>query len=360
MGPVILAWYGCDLRTGGIVEDLPSLAPSGPLSRRLGASTSAQFDLTLAGAPAGWQEATDHGRTLLVAVDTETDRPIWAGLPLNRAGGSAPSISFGAATPEAYLDRRYTGTHTLIQQDQADVVTAVMTSALSQGPPFVMDAPPTGVLMDFDVQDSDDRTILSVLEELSGAEGGPEWTVDVEWADAAHTGFVLPVRVRPAIGLQSTNPEAVFDYPGCVTSYTLTESYEAGKGATAVVARGEGEGESRLTSASMVATTLEAAGWPRYVHRFTPASGVTDPAQLDAHATKALALMQTGSNVWTFEAKVMESPRLGRDWGLGDTVQISVSRSPRHPSGAVAVARAWAWELEPAADVLRPILVQED
>ncbi|MFD9603327.1 hypothetical protein [Streptomyces sp. NPDC059970] len=357
---MILAWYGCDLRTGGIIEDLPSLTPSGALSRRLGTSTSAQFDLTLSGAPAGWEAATDHGRSLLVAVDTETDRPVWAGLPLARAGGSGPTASFGAATPEAYLDRRYTGTHALIQQDQATVVTTVMASALSQGPPFVMDAPPTGVLMDFDVQDSDDRTVLSVLEEISGADGGPEWTISVEWADADHTGFVLPVLVRPAIGLQSDRPEAVFDYPGCVTSYTLTESYEAGKGATAVLARGEGEGEARLSSASMVATTLEAAGWPRYVYRFTPATGLTDPTQLDAHAAKALALMQTGSSVWTVEAKAAAAPRLGRDWALGDTVQISVDRSPRHPHGADVVARAWAWELEPDADVLRPILVQED
>jgi len=357
---VILAWYGCDLRTGGIIEDLPSLTPSGTLSRRLGASTSCQFDLTLAGAPDGWEAATAPGRSLLVAVDMETDRPIWAGIPLPREGGSAPEVSLGAATPEAYLDRRFTGTQLLVQQDQATVITAVMTSALSQGPPLVMDAPPTGALMDFEVQDSDDRTVLSTLEEISGAEGGPEWTIDVEWADAGHTGFVLPVRVRPTIGAQSDRPEAVFDYPGCVTSYSLAESYEAGKGATAVLARGEGEGASRLSSASMVAAGLEAAGWPRYVYRFTPASGVTDPTQLDAHATKALGLMQTGSNVWTCTAKVAAAPRLGRDWGLGDTVQISVSKSPRHPQGAEVVARAWAWELEPAADVLRPILVQED
>ncbi|MFF1483151.1 hypothetical protein ACIGZH_01590 [Streptomyces sp. NPDC058319] len=357
---MILTWYGCDLRTGGIIEELPSLTPQGALTRRLGTSTSTSVALAMAGAPTDWEAATAPGRSLLVAVDTEIDRPIWAGIPLPREGGSAPEVTFSAATPEAYLDRRYTGTRIMVQQDQATVVTALMTEPLTQGPPFVMDAPPTGVLMDYQVQDSDDRTVLSVLEEISGAEGGPEWTIDVEWADAARTGFVLPVRVRPTIGVQAAAPEAVFDFPGCITSYSLAESYEAGKGATVVLARGDGEGAARLSSAPAVATALEAAGQPRYEYRFTPGAGLTDPDQLNAHAAKALALMQTGSAVWTVQAAVPAAPRLGRDWSLGDTVQVSVTRSPRHPAGAEVVARAWSWELEPGTDVLRPILVEED
>ncbi|QXE36216.1 siphovirus ReqiPepy6 Gp37-like family protein [Streptomyces sp. GMY02] len=358
--PVVLAWYGCDLRTGQIIEDLPSLKPTGPLSRRLGTSTSTSFELALGGAPAGWEAATDQGRTLLVAVDTVTDRPVWSGIVLTREGGTAQTVTLGAATPEAYLDRRYTGDQVLIQQDQAAVLASLMGAALTQGPPLVMDAPATGTLMDFTVLDGDDRTTLSAAQEVMGLEGGPEWTIDTEWEDASHTGFVLPVRVRPKIGAQSPAPEATFDAPGCVTSYTLAESYESGKGATVVLARGEGEGESRLSSAPRIATDLEATGWPRYVHRFTPATGITDPDQLTAHAAQALALMATGARVWTVEAVASRAPRLGRDWGLGDTVRIAVEHSPRHPEGAEAVARAWSWELDPGADRVRPILIEED
>ncbi len=189
-------------------------------------------------------------------------------------------------------------------------------------------------------------------------EGGPEWTVDVAWNDA-HSGFVLPVRVRPAIGTQAVQPEGVFDYPGCVSSYTLAESYESGKGATVVQARGEGESAGRLTSQVYTADALIAGGWPRWVHRFTPAAGLTDPVQLNAHAARALALMQTGAKVWSVEAVASVAPRIGRDWGLGDTVRIAVEASPRHPRGAETVARAWAWELDPGADRIRPILVED-
>lgn len=358
--PLELAWYGCDLRTGRIIEDLPAVRPTGTLSRRLGTPTSTSFELALGGAPRGWEAATDQGRTLLVAVDKATDQPIWPGIVLTREGGSEQTVTLGAATPEVYLDRRYTGDQTLIQQDQADVIAALMTAPLaSGGPPFVMDAPPTGSLLDFSLLDTDDRTALSAMQEIMGLDGGPEWTIDVAWADDRN-GFVLPVRVRPAIGTQNPQPEATFDYPGCVTSYTLAESYEAGKGATVVQARGEGEGAGRISSTAQIATDLEAAGWPRYVYRFTPATGITDPNQLNAHASSALALMATGAKAWTIDAVASRAPRLGRDWNLGDTVRIAVETSPRHPAGANVVARAWSWELDPAADRLRPILVEED
>jgi hypothetical protein len=355
--PYVLAWYACDL-TGAIIEELPSLATTQALSRRLGTYTTLSADLTLKGAPQDWDAATAPGRSMLVAVDTETNTPIWPGLSLTRTGGSASTVSLGLVTPEAYFDRRYTGTIALSQQDQATVMTAVMASAMTGGPPLVMDAPATGVLMDCTLQDSDDKTILSAASDIMAAEGGPEWTVDVAW-NGSGTGFVLPVRVRPAIGVQTSTPEGTFDYPGTVSSYTLTESYEQGKGATVVQARGEGEGDSRVTSQVHTATDLIAAGWGRFTYRYTPAAGLTDPAALDAHAAASLALMQTGGAVWTVEATASRAPRLGVDWGLGDTVRLAVESSPRHPGGADVAARAWSWELDAAADKIRPILVED-
>lgn len=357
--PVELSWFGCDLRTGQIIEDLGSLKPTGALSKRLGTPTTASFDLSIAGAGRDWIAATDPGRSLLVGVDRLTDQPVWAGMVLTRDAGSSWTAQLGAVTPEAYLDRRYTGEQVHIQQDQAAVITAML-NTISAGPPFVVDAPSIGVLMDYTALDGDDRTILSALQEVMGQDGGPEWTVDVAWSDAAHSGFVLPVRVRPAIGTQAAEPEAVFDFPGCISTYKLAESYESGKGATVVLARGEGEGTARLSSSYQVANDLETAGWPRYVYRYTPASGLTDPNQLTAHAAKALGLMKTGAQAWVVEAVASQAPRLGRDWGLGDTIRVFIETSPRHPQGAEIVARAWSWELDAAADRISPILIQED
>jgi hypothetical protein len=357
-GTVQLAWFGCDLRTGNIVEDLPSLKPSGALSRKLGTQSTLQFELSLAGARADWDAATAPGRSLLVAVDTATDTPIWAGAVLPRDGGSASAVQLGAVTLEAYLDARYPGTQTLLATDQASVIAALAAPALTNGPPLVIDAVATGTTMDYLTADGDDKTILSCLTEVMGLDGGPEWTIDVTW-NAGHNGFQFPLRVRRQIGTQAADPEAVFDYPGCVAEYTLSESYEQGKGATRVIARGEGEGSSRLTSTVEEATALIAAGWPVWEYRYTPATGITDPDQLIAHASSSLALMAQGAQVWTVQGVASKSPRVGTDWNLGDTVGISIGQSPRHPTGATTVARCWAWELDAGADRVRPILIEE-
>jgi hypothetical protein len=356
--PYELAWYGCDMRTGGIVEDLPALTPSGALSRKLGASTTLQFDMALAGAPAEWEAATAPGRSLLVAVDMATDTPVWAGAVLPRDGGSSTSVQLGAATLEAYLDARYPGTQTMLSTDQATVLANLFTPALTDGPPFTIDSASTGTTMDYLTDDGDDKTILSCAQEVMGLDGGPEWTIDVVW-NSGHNGFQFPIRIRSTIGVQTTTPEAVFDFPGNVAEYALGESYEQGKGATVVTARGEGEGSSRLTSPALEATALLANGWPRWEYRYTPASGVTDPDQLTGHASQSVALMQEGAQVWTLQGVASRSPRLIVDWGLGDSVRLKVERSPRHPNGTQVVARCWAWELEPNADRIRPILVEE-
>ncbi|MFL4904811.1 hypothetical protein ACJ6WF_16890 [Streptomyces sp. MMS24-I2-30] len=357
-GPYTLAWYGCDLRTGGIVEDLPALRPAGALSRKLGVSTTLQLELALSGAPDEWESATAPGRSLLVAVDTATDTPIWAGAVLARDGGSADTVQLGAATLEANLDARYPGTQTLLGTDQATVIAALAAPALTGGPPLVIDAVATGTTMDYLVSDGDDKTVLSCLTEVMNLEGGPEWTIDVVW-NAGHNGFQFPLRVRKQIGTQAPSPEAVFDFPGCVAEYVLSESYEAGKGATRVIARGEGEGESRLSSPPQEATALTSNGWPVWEYRYTPSSGITDPNQLTAHASGSLALMAQGAQVWTMQATASRAPRVGTDWNLGDTVRLAVEHSRRHPAGADTVARCWSWELDPAADQVRPILVEE-
>lgn len=359
MSAVELDWYGCDLLTGGIIEDLRALKPTGALARKLGEQATTQFELNLHGAAGDWSSATDPGRTVLVAVDAETDIPLWAGVTLPREGGSSSTLTLGAATLERYLDARFPGTQTHIGADQAAVVTALLTPALTSGPPITIDAPATGVTMDYLTDDGDDKSILSCLQEVMDAEGGPEWTIDVVW-NPTHDGFQFPIRVRPTIGAQTATPEGTFDFPGCVSSYSLAESYESGKGATRVLARGEGEGTSRLTSTPHDATALLAAGWPLWEYRYTPAAGVTDPDQLDAHAAESVGLMAKGGTVWTVEAVASRAPRLGRDWGIGDTVRLAVERSPRHPAGADVVARCWAWELEPGSDKVRPILVEDD
>jgi hypothetical protein len=356
--PYVLAWYGCDLRTGQIAEELRSLRPTQPLTRRLGAVTSTSFTLDLAGAPDEWAAATDPARTLLVAVDTLTNTPVWSGIPLPRDGGASTTATLSAATPECYLDRRYAA-YSATGTDQSTVMAGVAAPLLSQGPPVSLDVTASGTAIDYTVLDSEDKTVLSCFQELDAPDGAPEWTVDTVWGDAAHSKFALVLRIAPQIGVQQAPPESVFDLPGCIADYRLSESYDRGKGANSVTARGEGQGGSRLTSPTLTDTALLAGGWCLWEHRYSPAPGITSVDQLTAHATQALALMRQGAQAWTVQAVASAAPRLGTDWALGDTIGVDIESSPRHPDGVTLAARAYAWELDPGADRVSPILLED-
>ncbi|MEW2415282.1 hypothetical protein AB0953_16425 [Streptomyces sp. NPDC046866] len=360
MNAVEITWLACDLRTGRIAEELPALRATGPLSRRIGSVTNTSLSLDLVGAPLEWEAATDPARTLLVAVDTATAVPLWSGIPLPRVGGSANAVTFTAASSECYLDRRYAA-YSGTGVDRSTVMAGVAAPLLTDGPPFVIDDLPTGSTMDYTVTDEDDKTILSVLQELDGQDGAPEWTIDTVWADTAQTSVELILRIHPAIGIQPDIPATVFDMPGCVADYTLTESYERGRGATQVIARGDTQGGGRTSSAVHTADDLLAAGWCLWEYRYNPGAGVTDTGQLDAHAAQSLALMRTGSRAWTLQAAASAAPRLGTDWGLGDTITLAVApdTSPRHPAGVLVTARAWGWDLDAGADKLTPILLED-
>ncbi|MFI6162234.1 hypothetical protein ACIA59_20110 [Micromonospora haikouensis] len=356
--PIDITWFGCDLRTGEVVEELPALTPAGAISRRLGAHTTTGFSLPLPEAPDGWDAATEPGRTMIVAV--ADDRAVWAGMVLTRKGGSAETAQLSCATVEAYFDRRYTRDHTWTEQDESSVIAAgLIGDTQIDGLGLTIDAPPTGTSRDRTYIDADDATVLSRLQELMGVQDGPEWTVDVQWRGGSRTAVELIARVRKRIGVQVDSPNAVFTFPGDVASYDLLESYEQGKGATAVTARGEGEGDTRASSDNQVATDLIAAGWPAFEYRYTPSTSITSSTVLNDHAAAALAILRPGARVWSLQAVASQAPRLGRDWALGDTVGMHIIRSPRHPQGTQVAHRVWGWEWDTQADRITPILAEE-
>ncbi|MFE1321585.1 hypothetical protein [Kitasatospora phosalacinea] len=349
-------WYGCDWPSGRIVAELPSLSASGPLSRRLGTFTTLSLSLDLGAQSPGWVAATQEGRALLVAcID---DVPMWAGVVLPRDRGSARTASLTATTPEGYLARRYTPDLAFTGSDLSSIAAGVLATVQPTVPCLDIASTPTGMVDDRIYRDSDDKTVSAALGELMALDGGPEWTIDPVWAPS-RTGFRLTARIAPRIGSVSAMPTAVFDFPGPVTVYAEKSSYESGQGATVVRATGAGEGDTRAVSATLT-SPLVAAGWPVYEYRWSPGSDITDSSVLDSHAAAALALLQSGASTWSLTASVAEAPALGSEWQLGDAVRLLVQpgTSFGHPDGADVTARCWAWELDPAAGTVAPILVE--
>lgn len=356
-----LTWLGCDLATGAVLTELLDLSGSS-ISRVLGAYTSTSLSLPIPRSGPGALgdvafEATTPGKSMIVAVVNQV--PTWGGIVLTRVGGDGATLELGVVSLEGYYDRRYVADHKWTQQDEASVIArGLALDAAVQGANFILDTPATGTKRDREYFNYDDATVYSRLRELMAVEGGPEWTVDVDWEDDQLRNVVRKtLRVRKHIGVQSDNPSAVFTNMGqSSTIYTYSEDYTDGRGANYVVATSSGEGEDRPMSSPQ--TSVE-TGWPRYERRFSPSTSVTAKETLDAHARAELTLRKFGSRTIKLDSRWDAPPRLNLDWRLGDDVAWNLV-SHRHPEGFSGKGRVIGWELDIGAGVVRPILWEPD
>lgn len=366
MAHVDLAWLGCDLVTGSILAELPDLIPSGRLGAILGDAASAQFTLPLAGSPSAgqppdnWEAATEKGRTMVVAV--VDGNPLWAGIVLDRRGGSAAGLTLGCVTLEGYLSRRFVANHTWVQQDEVNVIARglVNDANTTEGIGLTLDMPATGTLRDRTYLATDDKTVRTALQELMGVLDGPEWTILPEWQDANQTTVRKRFLARKRIGSAADptfGPVAWLETTGVSeATYELVESYADGDGSNHVIATSSGEGDLRPQSAPARDAALFAAGWPRYEYRYTPSTSISNTSTLNAHAQAALKLMNRGADAITLSARAFVTPMVGADFGLGDDIGLNLV-GPRHPQGYATIARVVAWELDPAEETIHPVVI---
>lgn len=370
-----VTWHSFDLRSG---RRGPQLVPqaAGEFGRIVSEATEATvavscWDAELQQPRTGWDAGTLPGRVMLVALD-ELHAPVWGGMVLRRVSNASSWVTCTAVTLEHYLDRRYVGdlefTGEDASSDQAVIAAGVIDAMTVDGLNFVVDAPVTGVLLARTYADNEDKTVLSALTELAAADTPLEYTVDLAWTDDTKTVLQRTLRIRPRIGTSRPEP-VVFSMPGPVKNFDFTEDYSPEFGANDVMATSSGEGDARPTSSHHVATDLLANGWARFENRFTPATSVTDEAQLDAAAAAELTDMQAGIQQLQLEANLDTAPQVNRDFWLGDDI-TAVLTCPRFPSyvdgdgllqpGFVRTARCVGWSVDIAARTLKPMLREID
>jgi len=382
-----LSWVAVDARDGRVLAELPDLSCE-RVGVVLGAYTTATASLPVPTAPEGWVRATLPGAAFLVLLDG--DEPVWGGLITRRTRSLGDTVEISLATVEAYLDRRYVRDRVFTTMSQTQIV-RLLVEEFATGFPLRVDAAPSSITRDRSYADESDKTVLSVLTELSGIANGPEWTVS--WEHHRSPERYTPVlRVADRLGSPvpaGLGPSATFEAPGPVVHVELVEDFGAGKGATDVMAVSSGSVGERPQSPRQIADQAER---PPYQHRFTPSTSITDVSTLTAHAVKALAQMADGARALSLSAVISEAPRLGRDWWIGDDIgyrvgdvwtersglfpgggvfpglgtfperSVSVARNnvPSFPGGLLGVARCIGWEIVlTGVPTVTPILEME-
>jgi len=363
-----VTWHSFDLRSGRRGPQLVT-QEAGEFGRIVSESTEAEVSVSCWDADndrprGGWEAGTLQGRVMLVALD-ELHEPVWGGMVLRRVSTSGTWVKCTATTLEHYLDRRYVGDLAFDDKDQAVIAAGVIDGMAVDGLNFTVDAVNTGVRLDRAFADNEDKTVLSVLtESVASAESPLEFTVDLEWTDDTKSVLRRILRIRSRIGTSRPEPVA-FTMPGPVRDFTFTEDYSPDFGANDILATSSGEGDARPTSSRHVATDLLNNGWARFERRFTPATSITDTAQLDAAAEAELVDMQAGIQQLQLEANLDTAPQINRDFWLGDDV-TAVLTCPRFPKyvdadgrlrpGFTRTARCVGWSVNIANRTLKPTL----
>jgi len=261
--------------------------------------------------------------------------PVWGGMVTERTTSHKEGVSLSMVTAEDYLNDRYVMNETYTGIGQNDIVEdLILKYIIPDGIPVrVVKLAGANPARDRTYLDADDKTVYSILEELSGVLGGPEWTIGWEWVDERALGLVLYVGARlgtPApVGL---GPASWFHLPGNVSDCELVEGYRRGEGANDVMAVSSGSADARPQSSHHQSAE---DGRPRIELRWTPSTSITNTDTLEQHAGRALEGLQGGTVALSITANRAES----EPFQLGDDVGFDLT-SWAWPNKITGTARA--------------------
>lgn len=311
------------LTSGIVLAEFPDLQVS-KLSYRFEETTSETMMLPWRNIPSNWNEATvPYGVAILLTRDSTV---LWGGIIVKRERTlSGEGLSLTLATVEHYLDSVYVGDHSYSNRDQCEIVKDLVESTLKDHR-FILsvESSPSSIRRDRTYEASSDKTLLSVLQELSNVQNGPEWCTSWVVGDGRYHP-VLTVADR----IGSVTPVTTFD-ESVMTSFKVLEDYTAGYGANMVVAVGSTTDENQLRSDVMVA---DQSYRPVVEHVARPSSSITQKETLNAHASSALRQLQDGTNTVDMALSLMAAPVVYDEWKPGDVVAWTIADDSGRFSG---------------------------
>lgn len=368
-----LQWLAAEMRTGAVLDYLPSLDLSGGvLDRRISSASAVDAVLALAGAPPEWERATKPLASWIACFD-DTDAAkaiLWCGYPNYRKPSAATdTVALSMVTSEGYLEERSVGDLTYVEgRGRDDVVTDLLTRYIigdhgaDKGIALQLD-PLSGVgpslEEDLVMQNADNATVGSRIRSLYSQYGG-EFVID--WAFGEDdTLLVGTFRFGDRLGSQALPghaPAVKFYMPGQLVEFERPEDYSIGKGANKIVPYSTGSGS--LVPYADAVYAPDDPDRPTCEYRYQPAPGIS-PEGLARYGAKAAKILGPGARAVKLTASMARTAgrRFGVDWGMGDEVGYAVAPVPAFPAGVDDVGRVIGVQINPARDTITPILAEK-
>lgn len=314
--PAGFQFLSVSLTSGVVLAEFSDLQVS-KFSYRFEEKTSETVTIPWRNIPSNWNEATIPYGVAIVLVSGLT--VLWGGIVVKRERVLQDSgLSLTLATVEHYFDSVYVKDHTYSKCDQCEIVKDLVSSTLTDHRfTLLTNVSSSRILRDRTYKESSEKTLLSVLQDFSNVQNGPEWCTS--W-QAVEGGRYLPVlTVADRIG--SSTPITTFD-DSVMTSFRIVEDYTTGYGSNMVVAVGGTSDEGQLRSDVM---TVNQYYRPVVEYVARASDSITQKDTLNAHAMSALRQLQDGTNTVAMTLDLMSAPVVYKDWSPGDVVAWNIT-----------------------------------
>jgi hypothetical protein len=187
---------------------------------------------------------------------------------------------------------------------------------------------------------SDLRTYGELMKAIADGNPGFDWYISC--SRTAPNDYRKDLVIGyPTIGQTFSDSSLIFEYPGNVLNYFLTQSMATG--ATHVTVSGSGEGSKMIVGRAGFDIMLQ-QGWPRW-DKVISAKDVSSKSAIDALAVQAATTLRAPKTTVKATMKGDKVPEFG-SWGLGDFVRVVISDS-FNPTTLDFPGRIVKWTLNP-------------
>jgi len=328
-----------DLLTNVIIAELPLTGVS--FGSQLNQAGSFQGHILLSGIDTVGFNIIDATIPTKCAIYVDRDGVlVWGGIIWNRSYQSSNQVlSINGREFESYFEkRRITSNQVFTNIDQLTITQNLI--SLAQGVTYgnigvQVGVETSGVLVSRTYYDYEKKTYYSALQDLSRAENGFDFNIDV-----AYDGSGAPTKTLtlgyPRIGTtySASNPSALlFEFPsGNIIEYEYPE--DGSLVANTLYALGAGSNEGKL-SATYQDTTYLTAGWALYEEQANY-SDVTDAAYLAQLAEGQVIAVSYPPTVIKIVVPAYVNPIFGT-YSIGDGARLRIT-DERFPATGVGTA----------------------
>lgn len=334
------------LGTETVIEEIPLYGVTMDMEMNKGGQFQGTFQLDQTGKQnSDLLAASIPGRCWVTCE--RNGSPVWHGFIWSRVySAQSKSVQLFGLSFENYPKKRIVRQDTsFVATEQRNIFRSLWTQLQSDPNSNMNVNVPTAfstvITKDLTVLATDFKFYDNVMSGITDAVDGFDWYIAINKDGILYRKDLLIG--YPKLGMGATSSMNVFEYPGNITQYYMTEYMS--DAATNIFVIGGGEGSSMLTS-EFQNTDLLSAGFPRWDVAISRKDLDTQDA-IDAIAAQQGANKSAPISVIKLTLKGNLTPEFG-SYTLGDSCKI-VIKDPRFPDTGFFQAnkRLLKWELTP-------------